>query len=164
MECEVAADWVVDEKALRDIKKYDSLKSPIFRTTIPGVRYSISVRPFAGEKEKEVNIWLSVKSATSINADYIFSIPSANTTEKISSVFEYEEDEDVGLYLPSESFFDPINGYFRNGKLALQLRGTFKCDEMGYQPTGVVCFSTPDKDFTIQIGDKEIKVHKFILR
>uniref|UniRef100_A0AC34FPA1 BTB domain-containing protein n=1 Tax=Panagrolaimus sp. ES5 TaxID=591445 RepID=A0AC34FPA1_9BILA len=165
MECQIATDWIVDEKALLEIKENDCLESQHIQTTIPGVGYYIQIHPNDKiENDDNVvyfHIYVDRPQFIDCDLDYTFSIPSAKFCET------YDDDVNVVYACKRVAFFEPKNKYFQNGKITLQLRGTLKGDPMEvieHDTFTQMLWYKDDKDFTIQIDDKEIKVHKLILR
>uniref|UniRef100_A0AC34FPI4 BTB domain-containing protein n=1 Tax=Panagrolaimus sp. ES5 TaxID=591445 RepID=A0AC34FPI4_9BILA len=172
MECEIAADWSIDKKALKEVRVGGNLVSPVFQTTIAGVEYYISIAPNDtsndGTDGSYVNCCLYVETDTYIDANFTFTIPSANISKtcKSSACGDNEIIETVSV-CSRESLFEPKNKYFQNEKLTLQLRGTFNInliDNIEFESLGEMLWCEDNKDFTIQVEDKEIKAHKFILR
>uniref|UniRef100_A0AC34FKP5 BTB domain-containing protein n=1 Tax=Panagrolaimus sp. ES5 TaxID=591445 RepID=A0AC34FKP5_9BILA len=168
MECEITADWSIDKKALHEVEVDGYFDSPLIQTIIPGVECVISMFPNDDNDDvSNVNCRLYVETDTSIDANFTFSIPSANFSETCVCKFVNSEDGDNVFICSRASLFDSKNKYFQNGKLTFQLRGTFKfnlVEDIKQGSLGQKLWEKDDKDFTIQVEDKEIKAHKFILR
>uniref|UniRef100_A0A914Y639 BTB domain-containing protein n=1 Tax=Panagrolaimus superbus TaxID=310955 RepID=A0A914Y639_9BILA len=164
MECEIAADWIIDEKTLSEAEEYEYIESPRIQTTIPGVGYYIRIHP---NENHDVYFHLRVNTNTNVDADYTFSIPSADFSLNKHSTYECDYIDENEVYAFSrKSLFESKNKYFRNGKLTFQLRGTLKCELclIEQESLAQIFFKKEDKDFVIQVDDKEIKAHKLILR
>uniref|UniRef100_A0AC34FET2 BTB domain-containing protein n=1 Tax=Panagrolaimus sp. ES5 TaxID=591445 RepID=A0AC34FET2_9BILA len=165
MECAIATDWIVEEKALHEVVEDGCLESQHIQTTIPSVKYCIQIHPNGkSEDGNEVYFQLKVITTTLITADVTFSIPSAKFSENFN--YGYDNDDDIyGPYvLKREAFFQSKNKYFQNGKLNLQLRGTLSIEQSEQQSLGIILWKRDDKDFIIQVDNKEIKAHKYVLR
>uniref|UniRef100_A0A914YC97 BTB domain-containing protein n=1 Tax=Panagrolaimus superbus TaxID=310955 RepID=A0A914YC97_9BILA len=172
MECEIGTDWSIDEKALLEVKKDGYLESPRMQTTIPGVEfYYIRIEgsnPFKFFNNATFDLF--VKTDTPLRARCTFSVPSANFSKTFT--YDYDDDKKNGHafslnFIERKSFFEAKNKYFQNGKLTLQLRGTFKLhiiDETEQDTLSHILWKRDDKDFTIQTEDKDIRAHKFVLR
>uniref|UniRef100_A0AC35FQX3 BTB domain-containing protein n=1 Tax=Panagrolaimus sp. PS1159 TaxID=55785 RepID=A0AC35FQX3_9BILA len=160
MECAVAMDWIVDEK--------NYLSFLYVPTSFIDGGYCIRI--FVNEmkydsKEKYVFFFLDLSEEHLIDANVTLSIASANFCDN----FTFEYDSRVTNHISHESFFDPKNGYFQNGKLTVQLRGSLtyiirKTHEIkSIKNVGEILWKIDGKDFTIELDDGEIKAHKFVL-
>uniref|UniRef100_A0A914QSM7 BTB domain-containing protein n=1 Tax=Panagrolaimus davidi TaxID=227884 RepID=A0A914QSM7_9BILA len=173
MECEIATDWNIDEKDLRELEKDGCIDSKTVQTTIPGVEYYITAFLYHGRNGENVAFYLYVKTKAPMTGTFTFSIPSANFSQTLTCPFEGNVcNPDMDSYgepfTTRQLFFDPKNRFFINGKLTLKLRGTLKCDgENGIKSgdtIGKLFYAKDDKDFTIEVDGEEIRAHKFILR
>uniref|UniRef100_A0A914Q479 BTB domain-containing protein n=1 Tax=Panagrolaimus davidi TaxID=227884 RepID=A0A914Q479_9BILA len=137
-----------------------------------GVKYSLFIYPnkIEGSNQSETFLYLVVETGKEkkVEAVYDFSIVSAKYN--CGNQYIFEELHGWGSFLClTKDLFDPENGFIVNGFLTVNFNGILMKDNnrfTGLSSIGV--FSKDDekkfeKDFTIVVGKKRIKVHKHAL-
>uniref|UniRef100_A0AC34FYM7 BTB domain-containing protein n=1 Tax=Panagrolaimus sp. ES5 TaxID=591445 RepID=A0AC34FYM7_9BILA len=174
MKIPFAMKWWIPEKQIKDLK--NSIKSHLHSTcvfNICGIKYSLYLYPFGNNKDTKEQTWifleLKLGNIKKIEADFTVKIESADFSQTFHQIFE-----NTGIFgnfnCTTEKFFDKEKKFFVDGKFTVKINGILNFE--GPTPTqqiwnggklGNKFWEKGDKDFTIAVDEKEIKVHKFIL-
>uniref|UniRef100_A0A914QCH1 BTB domain-containing protein n=1 Tax=Panagrolaimus davidi TaxID=227884 RepID=A0A914QCH1_9BILA len=176
-------EWTIAEgrlKALKDSTKNEFLESDKFTVAHSSdVKYSLKIYPNGNTNAQRGNtwvfLWLGLGNEKKVNAEYTFSIKSAEWNHKINFTFE----KSIGLGNTCSTvakFFDSRKKFIVDGKFTLKVEGILKIEKADpkwkrkiLQPKRTTTQSLRDlwntdfKDFTIVVGRKGIEVHKNVL-
>uniref|UniRef100_A0A914QVY4 BTB domain-containing protein n=1 Tax=Panagrolaimus davidi TaxID=227884 RepID=A0A914QVY4_9BILA len=167
-ECQIRMKWRLKEDDVRNVQ--GSLFSDEFSSNIPGVKYSLMLRP----NENYPNVaglylYLDFVIIKKITAAFTISVKSASAKVIVSNQI-YDKSFGWGNRL---CFYDellkPEKKFFVNGIMELELEGTLKAQKIKYkiaEPLSlakILWENDEHKHLTITVENKELKIHKWIL-
>uniref|UniRef100_A0A914PRB6 BTB domain-containing protein n=1 Tax=Panagrolaimus davidi TaxID=227884 RepID=A0A914PRB6_9BILA len=179
----IAMQWTIPEERLKEFKDNPGgpLSSSFFDVSnIPGVQYYIKFFPNDDQEDRigETGIYLvlSFTDEMKIEANYTFSIESANYSREFYSVFEKSVGWG-GKCCSAEEFFDSTKKFIVDEKVTIKMdgilyfeneadeNGTKLDDESSINSLGLSLWNFVEgKNITIVAGDgKEINAHKCVL-
>uniref|UniRef100_A0AC34GS77 BTB domain-containing protein n=1 Tax=Panagrolaimus sp. ES5 TaxID=591445 RepID=A0AC34GS77_9BILA len=168
----ISMQWKIKEEDLKAKKEEENgyLRSKRIKVgSFSGVKYYIKIYPLKVENEKQpktilfLNIEMTRKKH--IEAVYDFSIDSANFNRGCQNIFEESTGFKIFLCFTND-LFDPSEGYIVDGFLKINLNGILLIEDDQFVSLNLMegVTSKGDKDFTIVVGVKEIKVNKQFLK
>uniref|UniRef100_A0AC34G618 BTB domain-containing protein n=1 Tax=Panagrolaimus sp. ES5 TaxID=591445 RepID=A0AC34G618_9BILA len=175
----ISMQWKIKEDDLRAKKESNDgyLRSKrINVSSFSDVKYYLSFYPKrvykseVGEKTyASVNLNVELGGEEKIEAVFDFSVDSANFNKANQWIFQNSFGYGPS-FGSSDDLFDLSKGYIVDGFMTINLQGVLMVEKK--QPTVLICrngFATKaiqkkkDQDFSIVVGEKEIKVHKKVL-
>uniref|UniRef100_A0A914QEC9 Speckle-type POZ protein n=1 Tax=Panagrolaimus davidi TaxID=227884 RepID=A0A914QEC9_9BILA len=177
MEYPINLEWTIGVdhlKALKNSSNNGFLSSDKFTAIgASGVKYFLKVYPnghkdeLRGQASMFLNLFLGKE--TEVEAEYTFSIKSADRTEKVNILFK--NISGWGRFIcKTDELFDPSKNFIVGGKLTLKVEGFLKTKNA--EPSWTIkkltsnfnrLWKTGFEDFTIVAGGKQIEVHKCVL-
>uniref|UniRef100_A0AC34FEV7 BTB domain-containing protein n=1 Tax=Panagrolaimus sp. ES5 TaxID=591445 RepID=A0AC34FEV7_9BILA len=169
----ISMQWKISEEDMKNVAESGSgyLYSNKIRIT-SNVQYFLSICPNEkkNRKEPKSQIYLNVEAQyeKKIEAVFDFSIDSVNFNDGMQYIYDRSNKfMGYGTWCCStEDLFNPSKGYIVDGFLTINLNGILiihkKQHSKKYLSLNFVQ-NDQEKDFTIVVGDKEIKVHKQVL-
>uniref|UniRef100_A0A914YZP3 Uncharacterized protein n=1 Tax=Panagrolaimus superbus TaxID=310955 RepID=A0A914YZP3_9BILA len=149
-------------KATKDIQNECIYSKRIRVASFSGVKYYLSIFPNEIKNGEPPKTWLylniEMENEKKIEAVYDFSVDSVNFNYDLQYAFE-KSSKGYGVDICSTvDLFDPLKGYFVDGFLTINLNGILLTESNENIELNA---KKRYKDFTIVVGDKDIKVRSF---
>uniref|UniRef100_A0AC34FRV4 BTB domain-containing protein n=1 Tax=Panagrolaimus sp. ES5 TaxID=591445 RepID=A0AC34FRV4_9BILA len=174
--CPISMQWKIKEDDLKAKKESNGyLRSKRFNIlSFSNVKYFLSVYPnFKKVKNlAETHLFLNIElgAEKAVEAMYDFSIETANFCYITQYIFQ--KSTGIGTILcPVDDLFNKFKGYIVDGFLTINFNGILMIEKdraalelnciNGLEIDAMQCYQ--EKDFTIIVGEKEIKAHKKVL-
>uniref|UniRef100_A0AC34F341 BTB domain-containing protein n=1 Tax=Panagrolaimus sp. ES5 TaxID=591445 RepID=A0AC34F341_9BILA len=170
-ECRIGFKWKIKEEDLRNLLE-GGLTSKEFKANIPGVKYYIVLYP-NGRHESEKNhvlfvLHLKFEMIKNVNGFFTLSFNSFPHGTRFS--FKNCDESGFERYLCTrDALFDTKNKFFIDGFMEVELNGGLETQGIKRKApdsvslTELLWKNDDEKDVTFVVGEKEIKVHKWIL-
>uniref|UniRef100_A0A914R1T0 BTB domain-containing protein n=1 Tax=Panagrolaimus davidi TaxID=227884 RepID=A0A914R1T0_9BILA len=166
--------WIIPENRLISFNESTlSYLTSDFVSNIPGFRYFLRIIQ-NGNGEKELVLHLNLGNVTKVEADFTFQIESANFSFRSQHTYDTMVSWWGRIFATTEDLFDPEKKFIVDGKCTINVIGTFKFESNddnsdqqkweGGEVGNALWADDESKDFTISVENKEIKVHKLILK
>ena len=120
--------------------------------------------PYMFEENIDGDVHISIgvdMGEAPITADFQISIPSINCNEHFHHVYTHSEVFGMAVCSSKDILDSEI---FTNDKFVIEIVGTFSTNKINMDPSnlGHALWNADNKDFTIFVEDKEIKVSAFL--
>uniref|UniRef100_A0AC35G7H3 BTB domain-containing protein n=1 Tax=Panagrolaimus sp. PS1159 TaxID=55785 RepID=A0AC35G7H3_9BILA len=166
--CNFEMKWIIPRSKFESIKNLDYCKSDIFKAAIPGVTFSLRLYPNGDETDNgKAYAYLSLYKGMmeSVNCNFKVSIKNTTFSKTFHRNFEYSHLWG-GILGCRKEFNNPA--VFCEDNLIVELEGTMKgrglkIGKKKHVPLIQALADRCDMDVTLQTGNQEIKVHKYVL-
>uniref|UniRef100_A0A914YFE0 BTB domain-containing protein n=1 Tax=Panagrolaimus superbus TaxID=310955 RepID=A0A914YFE0_9BILA len=167
----ISMQWKIKEEILKESQNEYLYSKPIKVASFSGVEYYFLIFPNEIEdgKPPQTFLYLKIKMGNEkkIEAVCDFSVDSANLNVGFECVFEKSGGWGKSLCL-TDDLFDPLKGFIVDGYLTINFNGILlieknECSAIEKNQMTTSFQNNQNQDFTIIIGEKEIKVHKQVL-
>uniref|UniRef100_A0AC34G717 BTB domain-containing protein n=1 Tax=Panagrolaimus sp. ES5 TaxID=591445 RepID=A0AC34G717_9BILA len=168
--------WKIKEINLLAIRyqEGEKFKSKRFSIT-PDSKYFLSIYPKRNATEAYIFINVEIGNRKEIECRAKISVETAGICKDFHHI--YPKSMGHGLeYCFTHQLFDSAKKFIVDGEMTIKVEGIFKFDEVVSlneslnsskakkpKPVGELMWDRSDKDFTIVVDKKEIKIHKHIL-
>uniref|UniRef100_A0AC34G0J9 BTB domain-containing protein n=1 Tax=Panagrolaimus sp. ES5 TaxID=591445 RepID=A0AC34G0J9_9BILA len=172
-----AAEWIISEYGLMAIQSLMSnnngrLKSKEFTAIFSsGAKYYLTIYPNGNTEGNRGKTWILLNfelgNEKNVEAEWTFSINTANWSCKINYTFNGEDKEYGTTFCSVDELFDPNKKFIVDGNLTVKVEGILTIGKteshLGTVENFCGLWNKGYEDFTVVVDKRKIKVHKIIL-